>query len=81
MDAVSNFVDAQGFKTQDGSKQREKRKILQQRGVRQEDRWTDIRDEIEDILRSDFKRGKITHKRKLKKDRQKRQSMMENVGG
>lgn len=37
-----------------------------------------MRDEIEDIFRSDFKRGKMTPERKLKMDRQKRWSMMES---
>lgn len=44
----------------------------------QEDKWTDMREEIEHIFRSDFKRGKITPERKLKMDRQTRQSTMES---
>lgn len=37
-----------------------------------------MRDEIEDIVRHDFKGGKLTPERKLKMDGQKRQSIMEN---
>ena len=37
-----------------------------------------MRDEIEDIFRSDFKRGKITPERKLEMDRERRQSVMES---
>lgn len=38
-----------------------------------------MRDEIEDIFRSDFKRRKITPERKLEMDREKRQSVMESA--
>lgn len=50
-------------------------------GDRQENRWTHMRDEIEDPFRNDFKRGKMTPERKLKMDKQKRQRLMESSWG
>lgn len=50
----------------------------QKRGKRQEDRWTVMRDEIEDIFRSGFEKGKTAPQKELKIDRQRRQSMMES---
>lgn len=54
------------------SRKMDKKRDTGERGDRQENRWTDTRDEIEVTFTNDFKRGKITPVRKLMSDKPKR---------